>query len=364
MQCFLVGGAVRDTLLGYPVAERDWVVVGSTPEEMTAAGFTPVGRDFPVFLHPETHEEYALARTERKVGRGYRGFTCYSSPDVTLEQDLSRRDLTINAMAMDEAGNLIDPYGGQRDLEARLLRHVSPAFAEDPLRLLRVARFAARYHHLGFTVAPETHALMRTMVDNGEVDFLVPERTWKEVVRALDERHPSRFFAVLNDCGALAAIAPELLVLDAADWSRLDAAVTPDFVTQQRFAVLTAPLAASALTTLSTRWRCPNDYRELAVLVINERHAAGQARHADVIFELLKRSDALRRPERFELFLGVCQLLGEISPATRARLSTARSAAAAVNARDLEDQTLKGPALGAALQIARIDAVAESLRKA
>jgi len=208
MQIYLVGGAVRDRLLGRPGGDRDWVVVGSTPEAMTAAGYRPVGKDFPVFLHPDTHEEYALARTERKHGHGYHGFQVYASPDVTLEDDLVRRDLTINAMAQDADGRVTDPHGGQRDLAARVLRHVSPAFAEDPVRILRLARFAARF--ADFTVAGETMALMRQMVDDGEVDHLVAERVWQELARGLMEERPSRMFEVLRDCGALARLLPEL----------------------------------------------------------------------------------------------------------------------------------------------------------
>jgi tRNA nucleotidyltransferase (CCA-adding enzyme) len=208
MKTYIVGGAVRDRLLGLPVADRDYVVVGATPDEMLALGFQPVGKDFPVFLHPQTHEEYALARTERKSGHGYKGFKVYAAADVTLEEDLLRRDLTINAMAEDETGELIDPYGGQRDLAGNIFRHVSAAFAEDPVRILRVARFAARF--TGFAVAPETNALMRQMVDNGEVDALVPERVWQEVARGLMDAQPSRMFRVLRDCGALARLFPEI----------------------------------------------------------------------------------------------------------------------------------------------------------
>jgi len=206
MKTYIVGGAVRDRLLGLPVADRDHVVVGATPDDMVALGYQPVGKDFPVFLHPETHEEYALARTERKSGHGYKGFTVYAAPEVTLEEDLRRRDLTINAMAEDESGALIDSYGGLADLAAKVFRHVSEAFAEDPVRILRVARFAARF--TDFVVAPETNALMRKMVDNGEIDALVPERVWQEIARGLMEAQPSRMFQVLRDCGALARLLP------------------------------------------------------------------------------------------------------------------------------------------------------------
>src|ERR671939_1527367 len=207
MEIYAVGGAVRDELLGLPVQDRDYVVVGATPEEMIALGFKPVGRDFPVFLHPETHEEYALARTERKSGRGYKGFSVHASPDVTLEEDLRRRDLTINAMAKAEDGTLIDPYGGKRDLEQRILRHVSEAFAEDPVRILRVARFAARF---GFRVAPETMALMKQMVASGEADYLVAERVWQEFAKGLMEREPERMFEVLEACSLQKKLVPEL----------------------------------------------------------------------------------------------------------------------------------------------------------
>ncbi len=210
MEIFLVGGAVRDKLLGHKVKEKDWVVVGASPAELAASGYKPIGKDFPVFLHPVTKEEYALARTERKTGPGYTGFQFYAAPDVTLEQDLIRRDLTINAIAEDAAGNLVDPFRGREDLDNRILRHVSPAFAEDPVRIMRVARFAARYHHLGFSIAPETLALMGAMVESGEVDHLVPERIWKEMSRALMEKSPEIFFMTLRDCGALARVMPEL----------------------------------------------------------------------------------------------------------------------------------------------------------
>ena len=210
MKSYLVGGAVRDRLLGLPIKDKDWVVVGATPQQMLDAGYQQVGRDFPVFLHPDSHEEYALARTERKSGSGYTGFTCYAAPDVTLEQDLLRRDLTVNALAEDADGTIIDPYGGQQDLQQRILRHVSPAFAEDPLRVLRVARFAARYAHLSFRIADETLALMREMADAGELAHLTPERVWKETESALGTRNPQVFFQTLRDCGALKVLFPEI----------------------------------------------------------------------------------------------------------------------------------------------------------
>jgi tRNA nucleotidyltransferase (CCA-adding enzyme) len=346
MKTYIVGGAVRDRLLGLPVMDRDYVVVGATPEEMVAQGFTPVGRDFPVFLHPASHAEYALARTERKSGAGYRGFTVHASPDVTLEEDLLRRDLTINAMAEDsangDAGNaLIDPYGGQRDLAARVLRHVSAAFAEDPVRILRVARFAARF--TDFTVAPETAVLMRQMVDAGEVDALVPERVWQELARGLMETQPSRMFHVLRDCGALARVLPEVdrlfgvpqppehhpevdtgvHVMLVVDW-----AARQQYSLPVRFAALTHDLGKGAtppqfwpkhhgheaksvelVRTLAERLRVPADCRDLALAVARDHgnaHRAPELRAATVV-ELLERIDAFRRPERFAEFLQACE---------------------------------------------------------
>lgn len=341
MKTYIVGGAVRDRLLGLPVADRDHVVVGATPEAMVALGFQPVGRDFPVFLHPVTHEEYALARTERKSGRGYKGFTVHAAPDVTLEQDLRRRDLTINAMAEDEAGNLIDPYGGQRDLAARTFRHVSEAFAEDPVRILRVARFAARFTDFG--VAPETLALMRAMVEAGEVDALVPERVWQELARGLMEKQPSRMFDVLRDCGALARLLPEVdrlfgvpqpaehhpeidtgvHVMRVIDWAARQGYALP-----VRFAALTHDLGKGTtppalwprhvgheargvelVRAVSERLRVPADCRDLAVAVAREHglaHRAPELRPGTLV-ELLERVDAFRRPQRFEDFLRACE---------------------------------------------------------
>jgi tRNA nucleotidyltransferase (CCA-adding enzyme) len=341
MKTYIVGGAVRDRLLGLPVADRDYVVVGATPEQMLALGFQPVGKDFPVFLHPQSHAEYALARTERKSGHGYKGFKVYAAPEVTLEEDLQRRDLTINAIAEDETGALIDPYGGQRDLAARVLRHVSEAFAEDPVRILRVARFAARFTE--FAIAPETLALMRDMVDNGEVDALVPERVWQEVARGLMESRPSRMFRVLRDCGALASLFPEINrlfgvpqprehhpeidtgehVMLVVDWSARQGHSLP-----VRFAALTHDLGKGAtppglwpkhhghekkgielVRALCERVRVPADCRELAVAVAREHgnvHRASELRPASLV-ELLEHVDAFRRPERFEMFLQACE---------------------------------------------------------
>lgn len=341
MEIFQVGGSVRDELLGRKVVDRDWVVVGARAQELVDLGFRPVGKDFPVFLHPETHEEYALARTERKSGRGYKGFVVHAAPEVTLEQDLARRDLTINAIAEDEAGALIDPYGGQRDLAEKTFRHVSDAFAEDPLRILRVARFAARF--TDFSVAAETRALMRQMVDAGEIDALVPERVWQEIARGLMEAQPSRMFGVLRDCGALARLFPEIdrlfgvpqppqhhpeidtgvHVMLVVDWAAAHGYSLP-----VRFAALTHDLgkgvtppefwpkhhgheakSVDLVRDLCARVRVPADCRDLALLVARDHgnvHRALELRAATVV-ELLERVDAFRRPERFGEFLAACE---------------------------------------------------------
>jgi len=341
MKTYIVGGAVRDRLLGLAVADRDYVVVGATPDEMVALGYQPVGKDFPVFLHPQTHAEYALARTERKSGHGYKGFKVYATPEVTLEEDLLRRDLTINAIAEDETGALIDPYGGQRDLAAKIFRHVSAAFAEDPVRILRVARFAARF--TDFAVAAETNALMRQMVDSGEVDALVPERVWQEIARGLMEAQPSRMFQVLRDCGALARLFPEIdrlfgvpqppehhpevdtgvHIMLVIDWAARQGLSLP-----VRFAALTHDLgkgvtppecwpkhhgheakSVELVRALSERIRVPAECRDLAVAVARDHghvHRAQELRPGTVV-ELLERVDAFRRPDRFEEFLQACE---------------------------------------------------------
>lgn len=339
MKIYTVGGAVRDKLLGLPVSDRDYVVVGAAPEEMVRRGFRPVGKDFPVFLHPDTHEEYALARTERKTARGYKGFQVYASPEVTLEEDLARRDLTMNAIAEDEAGNLLDPYRGADDIKRGILRHVSPAFVEDPVRILRVARFAARF---GFSIAPETLALMREMVASGEVDALVPERVWQELSRGLMENKPSRMFEALRECGALARILPELDALfgvpQPAQWHpEVDTGVhvmmVVDYAAAQnqslpvRFAALTHDLGKGTtpaeilprhidhetrsfelLKPLCQRLRVPNDCRELAQVVARFHGIAHRAfeLRPETLLKLLLETDALRQPERFEAYLQAC----------------------------------------------------------
>jgi tRNA nucleotidyltransferase (CCA-adding enzyme) len=364
MHVYLVGGAVRDELLGRSVAERDWVVVGASPEQMQRLGYRAVGRDFPVFLHPQTHEEYALARRERKVGPGYRGFTTQFSTDVTLEQDLQRRDLTINAIARDASGQLIDPFGGQRDLQARLLRHVSEAFIEDPVRILRVARFAARFADLGFTVAPETLLLMQRMVDNGEVRSLVPERLWRELSRALAEPTPEACFDLLQQCGALEVLMPELHWPAVARQS-LRAAVQLSADGNVRFAALLAASSPGEINALCERLRVPTEYRELAVLNAGWAPgllAAGEA-SAGALLALLEKADAYRRAARFEQLLLAAEATlrgqhGDGDLADRAhgavqRLRAARTASAAVTLPPAQLQGLAGPQIAAAMRAAR-----------
>ncbi|HEY1129676.1 MAG TPA: multifunctional CCA addition/repair protein [Roseateles sp.] len=401
-QTYLVGGAVRDRLLGLPVQDHDWVVVGASPQDLAAAGYQPVGKDFPVFLHPDTHEEVALARTERKTAAGYHGFAFHTEPDVTLEQDLARRDLTINAMAQDEAGQIIDPYGGQRDLQDKVLRHVSPAFAEDPVRILRLARFAARF--ADFTVANETVALMRTMVTAGEVDALVAERVWQELSRGLMEARPSRMIEVLREVGALARLLPEvealfgvpqpeahhpevdtgihlLMVLD--QCARLEAPLTV------RYACLCHDLGKGTTRPedlprhiahegrseklargVSARWKVPTDCRELAELVAREHTHVHQSQgfSAEARLRLLERCDAWRRPERFAELLWACEcdargrlgledrdypqrerLLADLRATQRVDLAAASAEAIARGA--------KGPEIGRAVQRARLQAL-------
>jgi tRNA nucleotidyltransferase (CCA-adding enzyme) len=336
MKIFEVGGAVRDELLGLPVKDRDWVVVGATPDEMIERGFRPVGKDFPVFLHPETHEEYALARTERKTAPGYHGFQFHADPDVTLEEDLQRRDLTINAIARDEDGTLIDPFNGADDLSLGLLRHVSPAFTEDPVRILRVARFAARF---GFDIAPETLALMREMVASGEADALVPERVWQEVSRGLMEERPSRLFDVLRECGALARIAPELAAVfedperaqETADC--LDEAAGAGEPLEVRFAVIARTLDPYATAALADRLKLPAAVRDLALLASRHANAIADAEGipAEALLDLFNAADAWRRPERFGELVHAA-LAGEPERGRTMRLlDRARQAAAAVD---------------------------------
>ena len=400
MQTYLVGGAVRDRLLGLAPGDRDWVVVGATPETMLARGFKPVGRDFPVFLHPQTGEEYALARTERKSGRGHRGFVVDADPSVTLEQDLLRRDFTLNAIAQREDGSLVDPWGGARDLQARLLRHVGPAFVEDPLRVLRAARFMARFAPLGFRIAPETLALMREVAASGELDALVPERVWQELRKALQSAQPAAFLASLREAGALRAVLPEVdalygvpqraeyhpevdtglhqqLVSDmaarlapgddvvgfAALAHDLGKALTPPAQWPRHIgheAVGIAPLHA-----LCARLKVPAEHRELAELACREHlnvHRLPELRDATV-HELLARCDAFRKPARIAQLATVCEAdqrgrggKAEADYPQGRELQRLHAAALAVNARDLAPE-FTGPALGEALRKARIAAI-------
>jgi tRNA nucleotidyltransferase (CCA-adding enzyme) len=311
LKIYAVGGSVRDELLRIAVKDRDYVVVGATPQQMIDAGYKAVGADFPVFLHPQTQEEYALARTERKTGPGYTGFAFHTSADVTLVDDLQRRDLTINAMAKDDDGTLIDPYDGAKDLAAKLLRHVSDAFAEDPVRILRVARFAARFASLGFRVADETMTLMHAMVESGEVDHLVAERVWQELARGLMEATPSAMFAVLRDCGALTRILPEMERDKNASMPLLDFAATESLNLAIRFAVLVHRLGDANVRTLSERIRAPADCRDLAITVARWHAEAHHARALDAekLLSLFDGTDALRRLERFHEFLDACRCI-------------------------------------------------------
>jgi tRNA nucleotidyltransferase (CCA-adding enzyme) len=416
MGVFVVGGAVRDALMGLPVNDRDWVVVGSTPEVMTAEGFMPVGKDFPVFLHPQTREEYALARTERKTARGYKGFAVQADPGVTLEEDLARRDLTVNAMALPEmlahaapsewVDQIVDPYGGERDLETKVLRHVTEAFAEDPVRILRVARFAARF--ADFSVADETMALMRQMVEDGEVDHLVPERVWQELAKGLMSDKPSRMFEVLRACGALKVLLPELdrlwgvpqrpeyhpevdtgvhmmLVMDMAARMNTPLAVrvaclmhdlgkgtTPADVLPRHIGHENR--SVKLLQKVCERLRVPTDCRELAEVVAREHgniHRSAEL-NAEALMRLLERCDAIRQPERFERVLQACECdargrLGFEAAAypQAVRLLKAQQAALSVDTTPIAQaaaaQGLRGPQIGAQIAMARIQAVTASL---
>lgn len=311
MKIFAVGGSVRDELLGLNVKDRDYVVVGATPQQMIDAGYKAVGADFPVFLHAQTKEEYALARTERKVAPGYAGFQFHAAPEVTLVDDLRRRDLTINAMAIDDHGALVDPYGGKKDLDQKILRHVSEAFVEDPVRVLRVARFAARFAPLGFSVADETMTLMHAMVANGEVDHLVAERVWQELARGLMEATPSAMFAVLAECGAMSRILPEMEISYGAVMAALDYSARKNLSLEARFAVLVHNIGEAKIRALSERLRVPAECRDLAIMLARwhaDAHGAADL-DAEKLLLLFDGTDALRRPERFTQFLAaVCAI--------------------------------------------------------
>lgn len=404
MEAYLVGGAVRDQLLGYPVQERDWVVVGATPETMIAQGFKPVGKDFPVFLHPQSHEEYALARTERKTAPGYKGFVVHADVDVTLEQDLQRRDLTINAIAMTADGKIIDPYNGRADLERRIFRHISPAFAEDPVRILRVARFAARFQHLGFTLALETLELMRNMVKAGEVDHLVPERVWAEVCKSLVEKSPSAFFYTLKDCGALAIIFPEIYNLFGVPQPpkyhpEIDTGIHVMMALEQaallspkaevRFATLVHDLGKAlspkdnlphhyeheikglpVLDGLCERLRVPNAYKSLASHVMRYHthcHKAKELKPSTLV-DLLATLGVFKQNNHFPEFLLACEADAkgrtglETKPYPQAQyLQTLANAAAHVNS-TIVSEKFTGEQIGAEIRRLRIQAVRDVMQ--
>ena len=405
MEIYLVGGAVRDKLLGLPVKERDWVVIGETPESMVKQGFRPVGKDFPVFLHPKTHEEYALARTERKTAPGYKGFTVHAAPDVSLEQDLIRRDLTINAMAMTLKGELVDPYGGQVDLEKRIFRHISPAFAEDPVRILRVARFAARYSHLGFTSAEETKGLMQSMVTAGEVDHLVPERVWAELFKALNEKSPSAFFYTLKDCAALDKIFPEIQSLFGVPQPEkhhpeidtgthamlcLEQAALLSSSPEVRFAALVHDLGKGIspkanwphhyghetlglpiLEQLCERLRVPNSFKALATQVMQYHthcHRAFELRAA-TITDMLAALGTYKPSSKLPEFLLACEadakgrtgFEDKLYPQAEL-LRGAAKVAASVDTSTILNSELKGAQIGEAIRRLRIKAVAEFIK--
>lgn len=372
MKIYLVGGAVRDQLLKLPVKEKDWVVVGATEDDMLQQGFRPVGKDFPVFLHPVTHEEYALARKERKVGRGYKGFDFDTSKEVTLEEDLLRRDLTMNAIAQTEEGTLVDPFHGAEDIQNRLLKHVSDAFIEDPVRILRVARFSARFAHLGFQVAPETLKLMRKMVFNGEVDALVPERVWKEFETALNEKNPEQFFQVLEDCDALSVLFPELS-MESAGMSALFAVTNITSNTSVRFACLLHDLKEEQIKAICERLRVPVEYRELALLVARyfPEFLKGEKLNAAQIYHLLRSVDAFRRGPRFNKFLLACEtafLPHRIAeshleePLISNRILACFKKAQEVDAKTYLNQGITGKDLAAQLDLGRIQAIDSVLK--
>ena len=403
MKAYLVGGAVRDKLLNYPANDNDWVVVGATVEEMEAAGYRLVGNDFPVFLHPQTHEEYALARTERKSAHGYKGFTVMASPEVTLEEDLLRRDLTINAMAEDSDANIIDPFNGQHDLKNKIFRHVSDAFTEDPLRVLRVARYMARFAHLGFSIADETMSLMKDIVAQGEIEHLVAERSWQETERALGEKNPQCYFEVLRECGALNILLPEIDCLFGVPQTEIyhpeiDTGIHTMMVLEQaaklstdtavRFAALVHDLGKGTtareewpkhiaheergvplVKALCKRLKTPNPFRDLAGAVTRYHlhyHRAAELRNTTFL-ETLEKLDAFRRPDRFEQFLLACEAdsRGRTGFENKtfdqpAIYREAFAAAQQITAKPFLEQGLKGPAIAEAIKKARIAVIAET----
>lgn len=405
MKYYRVGGCVRDHLLGLPTNDIDWVVTGATPQQMLAAGYKSIGRDFPVFLHPETHQEYALARSERKTGPGYRGFEVSADPTITIEDDLLRRDLTINAIAEDDQGNIIDPYGGRQDIAARCLRHVSPAFAEDPVRVLRIARFAARFHRLGFSIAEETCALIREIGESGELEALVAERVWSELSRALDENDPSVFFTSLRDCGALLRLFPEIDALFGVPQNAkyhpeidtgvhlmmaLQASAELDHDNEIRFAVLMHDLGKATtpanilpshhgheergvkpVKAFCKRWRVPRAHTELALITTEFHLLAHRAMElkASTLLKLFTRADSLRKPARFEKMLQACRadIRGRIGCEDdnypQAEFLAALSDKLRVmDISEIQQKGLSGKAMGRAIHKARLSLIEQEKR--
>ena len=356
LKIYLVGGAVRDELLGLLVKEKDWVVVGATPEEMISRGFTPVGKEFPVFLHPQTHEEYTLARTERKIAKGYKGFSFYAAPNVTLEEDLKRRDLTINAMAKTPRGKIIDPYGGKQDLKNKILRHVSPAFQEDPVRILRLARLATKFPE--FSIHPETLDLIKEMAGAGEVNALVPDRVWQELVRALANEAPIRFFTVLHDCGALAilfhSLHPENKGMGAL--SQIASKTSSPII---RFAALLSDFTPEAIQKLALQYRVPNKYSDLATMISRFQGLyidISQMNEKELLNFILK-TDALRRDKRFEQFLFTCTLLYPALEKSSDKVKKAIIAIKSINIKPLQERQLRGEDFAKALKALRLEII-------
>jgi tRNA nucleotidyltransferase (CCA-adding enzyme) len=366
MKIFLVGGAVRDQLLNFPYTEKDWVVVGSSPEAMLKLGYTPVGKDFPVFLHPQTHEEYALARTERKTAPGYKGFIFHTAEDVSLEEDLQRRDLTINAIAQDKNGKIIDPCHGVEDIKHKWLRHTSPAFSEDPVRVLRVARFAARYYHLGFRVADETLAAMRTMVEKKETQHLVPERVWQECNKAFSEKNPEQFFATLITCHAIADIFPSLAHINLSEnLHHLVSASLSSSDTIIRFAAFCFPLTLAQIETLCQQLTTPNDYRELAILSRKYFPHYQQTTQwtPNTLADLFQYTDALRKPQRFQQLLKTWASIKEEKDNTAVQLLDALAQYKDINHQTLMEQGYQKAALGEAIKGKRLEKLTLWLEK-
>ena len=362
MEIFLVGGAVRDKLLDYPFSDRDWVVVGATPEQLLKQGFQPVGKDFPVFLHPSSKEEYALARTERKTSAGYTGFKCYSTPDVTIEEDLMRRDLTINAIAQADDGKLIDPFNGQQDIKDRYLRHVSDAFIEDPLRVLRCARFLARYFHLGFRIADETIALSQQISASGELQHLSLERVWQELEKALGERSPEQYFIALQHCHAANILWPQLNPLSDQQLNLLKLAAVQSLTKPQRFAMLFFNLPETDAKAALKQLKAPNEFKELALMASQYGLRCVQPKNdndSEETLRLIEALDAFRRPERFQLFLSCCSLFAG-NDKQQKQLQIAYLACQSIDAKSLAAQGLKGLEIANALREQRLQAIANN----